>query len=163
VRMLSSARERCSWHDKVHEVLAAILATRPRHRQGPRPRVWRSRLRHTVRRARGTRRHSTGNVRREGPEVFSEARQAPQPARTRPRVALLLDPPREEPTAVLAELIAIYGRAGGSIRVPDGVDVVEVLARATTFELLDSLAGPERPIEQVIAAAQRIAARVLGW
>ena len=46
---------------------------------------------------------------------------------------------------------------------PDGVDVVEVLARATTFELLDSLAGPERPIEQVIAAAQRIAARVLGW
>jgi len=34
---------------------------------------------------------------------------------------------------------------------------------ATTFELFDSLAGPERAIEQVIPAAQVIAARVLGW
>jgi AcrR family transcriptional regulator len=115
---------------------------------------------------------------------------------------------RTEPTAVLAELIAIYGRCwhgqrrvirrikacaafdpeleralrtrelerrvglrrfaermarGGSMRVPDGVDVVEVLALSTAFELFDSLAGPERPIEQVIPAAQGIAARMLGW
>jgi AcrR family transcriptional regulator len=115
---------------------------------------------------------------------------------------------REEPTAILAELIAIYGRCwhsqrrvirrikasaafdpqleralrtremerrvglrrfaermarSGSIRVPDGVDVVEVLALSTAFELFDSLAGPERPIEQVIPAAQGIAARMLDW
>jgi len=30
-------------------------------------------------------------------------------------------------------------------------------------DLFDSLAGPERAIEQVIPAAQAIAARVLGW
>jgi hypothetical protein len=46
---------------------------------------------------------------------------------------------------------------------PDGVDVVEVRALATAFELFDSLAGPERAIEQMIPAAQGIAARVLGW
>jgi len=115
---------------------------------------------------------------------------------------------RKEPTAVLAELIAIHGRCwhgqrrvirrikafaafdpeleralrtrelerreglrrfadrlarGGSIRVPDGVELVELLALVTAFELFDSLAGPERPIEQVLPAAQAIAARMLGW
>jgi AcrR family transcriptional regulator len=115
---------------------------------------------------------------------------------------------RAEPAAVLAELIAIYGRCwhsqrqvirrikasaafdpqleralrtrelerrvglrrfaermarGGSLRAPDGVDVAEVLALCTAFELFDSLAGPERPIDQMIPAAQSIAARVLGW
>lgn len=115
---------------------------------------------------------------------------------------------REGPAAVLAELIAIYGRfwhaqrqvirrikacaafdrqleralrtrelerrvglrrfsermaRGGPMHVPDGVDVVEALALATAFELFDSLAGPERAIDEVIPAAQRIAARVLGW
>jgi len=115
---------------------------------------------------------------------------------------------RKEPTAVLAELIAIHGRCwhgqrrvirrikafaafdpeleralrlreqerreglrrfadrlarGGAIRVPDGVELVAVLALATAFEQFDSLAGPERPIEQVIPAAQGIASRMLGW
>lgn len=115
---------------------------------------------------------------------------------------------RNEPSAILAELIVIYGRCwhgqrrvirrikafaafdpeleralrlreqerreglrrfaeriarGGSIRVPDGVELVEVLALATAFELFDALAGPERPIEQVIPAAQGIAGRMLGW
>jgi AcrR family transcriptional regulator len=115
---------------------------------------------------------------------------------------------RKEPTAVLAELIAIHGRCwhgqrrvirrikafaafdpeleralrtrelerreglrrfadrlarGGSIRVPGGIELVEVLALATAFEFFDSLAGPARPIEQVMPAAQGIAARMLGW
>jgi len=115
---------------------------------------------------------------------------------------------REEPAAILGELMAIYGRCwhgqrlvirrikaiaafdpqleralrtremerrvglrrfaermarGGPMRVPDGVDVVEVLALCTAFELFDSLAGPERAIAEVIPAAQGLAARMLGW
>jgi AcrR family transcriptional regulator len=52
---------------------------------------------------------------------------------------------------------------GGAIKTPNGVELVEVLALATAFELFDSLAGPARPIEEVIPAAQAIAGRMLGW
>jgi hypothetical protein len=53
---------------------------------------------------------------------------------------------------------------GDSLRVTDGVDVVEVLALSAMFELFDSLAGPERAIEDVIdLGGTGDRARVLGW